>query len=402
MDNRYLNNAKVFKAFCDENRLIILEMLQAGEKCAGELLEELKIAQPTISHHMKILVESGIVLARKEGKWTYYSFSDDGIAKAKNLLNKLTEIIENCCNEAVTEKRVKNLDIEFLYLDLTVCERCITTDDTLDKALEILSGVLDTLGYQVKVNQINITSRELAEKHRFVSSPTIRVNGVDICNEVIESECKDCGDLCGGETVDCRVFEYDGVKYEKPPVAMIVDGILKAVYGEQPNDCKPYILPENLRQFFEGKDRQGEVNYHNSADVNDKRSENEMKKMQIYEPAMCCPTGLCGVSIDPELLRISTVLDTLEKNGVKVDRYNLTSTPQAFVENAKVNERLTDEGVEALPIVVVDGKIVITKRYPSNDEFIKLLDLPKGILEGDKAENTDDASDSCCFFGGCC
>ena len=134
-----------------------------------------------------------------------------------------------------------------------------------------------------------------------------------------------------------------------------------------------------------------------------------MKKMQIYEPAMCCPTGLCGVSIDPELLRISTVLDALKKNGITVDRYNLTSFPQEFVKNVKVNERLSDEGVEALPIIVVDGKIVITKRYPTNDEFIKLLELSDGILG--KSDNTKKTSGSGCGCGetvqaeasaGCC
>ena len=90
-----MENARVFKAFCDENRLMILEMLQTGEKCACMLLEKLKISQPTLSHHMKILVDSGMVLARKEGKWTYYSFSQDGIANAKERLNNLTVIIEN-------------------------------------------------------------------------------------------------------------------------------------------------------------------------------------------------------------------------------------------------------------------------------------------------------------------
>ena len=96
MNNKYLDNARVFKAFCDENRLMILEMLQSGEKCACVLLEKLEIAQSTLSHHMKILVDSGIVSARKDGKWTYYTISSEGIAVAKELLIKLTAIIENC------------------------------------------------------------------------------------------------------------------------------------------------------------------------------------------------------------------------------------------------------------------------------------------------------------------
>jgi len=105
MDSKYLDNARVFKAFCDENRLMILEMLQSGEKCACVLLEKLEIVQSTLSHHMKILVDSGIVSARKQGKWTYYSVSTEGSRIAENLLRELTTITvdesdtsnQDCC-----------------------------------------------------------------------------------------------------------------------------------------------------------------------------------------------------------------------------------------------------------------------------------------------------------------
>ena len=92
MKNNYQNNAKVFKAFCDENRLMILEMLHSGEKCACPLLDNLNISQSTFSHHMKILCESGVVNSRKEGKWTYYSISIEGSSYAGELLKKLTTI----------------------------------------------------------------------------------------------------------------------------------------------------------------------------------------------------------------------------------------------------------------------------------------------------------------------
>ena len=98
MGQRHIENARIFKAFCDENRLMVLEMLQYGEKCACELLESLEISQPTLSHHMKILVDSGIVSARKNGKWMFYSFSAEGVAIAKKLLVKLTGIIKDCSN----------------------------------------------------------------------------------------------------------------------------------------------------------------------------------------------------------------------------------------------------------------------------------------------------------------
>ncbi len=92
MKSVHSENAKVFKAFCDENRLMILEMLQSGEKCACILLDKLAITQPTLSHHMKILRKSGIVTPRKEGKWTHYSIDENGSRYAVELLKKLTAV----------------------------------------------------------------------------------------------------------------------------------------------------------------------------------------------------------------------------------------------------------------------------------------------------------------------
>lgn len=87
MDTRKI--ALFFKAFCDENRLKILELLRTGEKCACKLLETMNISQPTLSHHMKILCDSGIVLGRKEGKWMHYRISHEGIQIAKDYLTGL-------------------------------------------------------------------------------------------------------------------------------------------------------------------------------------------------------------------------------------------------------------------------------------------------------------------------
>ena len=83
--------AVIFKAFCDENRIRIIRLLQTGEKCACELLEELNVTQPTLSHHMKILCDSGVVESRKEGKWTHYKISSNGRSGALNLLEEITK-----------------------------------------------------------------------------------------------------------------------------------------------------------------------------------------------------------------------------------------------------------------------------------------------------------------------
>ena len=79
--------AEMFKALGDENRLRLMEELKDGEKNAGELLDKLSVTQPTLSHHMKILCDSGIVESRKEGKWTYYSISAEGKAELLDIIN---------------------------------------------------------------------------------------------------------------------------------------------------------------------------------------------------------------------------------------------------------------------------------------------------------------------------
>ena len=86
----YEENARVFKAFCDEKRQQILELLRSGEKFACVLIEHMDILQSALSSHMKILPESGVVESRQEGKWTYYILSKDGSAHAAALLKKLT------------------------------------------------------------------------------------------------------------------------------------------------------------------------------------------------------------------------------------------------------------------------------------------------------------------------
>ena len=91
----------MFKARCDENRIRILKLLQSGEKCACVLLDDLQITQPTLSHHMKILCDSEIVVGRKDGKWTHYSISEEGAATAVKCLKELTKITmdnnKSCC-----------------------------------------------------------------------------------------------------------------------------------------------------------------------------------------------------------------------------------------------------------------------------------------------------------------
>ncbi|MDL2205609.1 metalloregulator ArsR/SmtB family transcription factor [Eubacteriales bacterium OttesenSCG-928-N13] len=90
MKSIHEENARIFKAFCDERRLAILELLQDGEMCACELLEKIPIGQSTLSHHMRILCDSGVVDSRRDGKWTHYVISEEGSQRASEILSTIT------------------------------------------------------------------------------------------------------------------------------------------------------------------------------------------------------------------------------------------------------------------------------------------------------------------------
>lgn len=156
-----------------------------------------------------------------------------------------------CCTPSQEKKQIV---IDFLYLDLSVCGRCQGTERNLDEAVNEVSKVLGVAGFEVVVNKINITSKELAVEHEFISSPTIRINGKDIQLEARESLCEDCGDLCD-EAVDCRVWVYEDIEYTQSPKALIINAILKEVYGggeTSPGKKEEYRLPHNLKVFFDG------------------------------------------------------------------------------------------------------------------------------------------------------
>ena len=156
--------------------------------------------------------------------------------------------MEKCC--CSIEKTIR---IEYLYLDLNTCDRCVGTDEVLDEVVAVLKPVLELAGYQISYQKQEITTAEVAETYRFLSSPTILVNGRDIFGAITESDCGCCGDIAGVQ-VDCRVYEYEGKTYEVPTKEMLADAILKTIYTPAPCTCGEYQLPENLKRFFEGKE----------------------------------------------------------------------------------------------------------------------------------------------------
>lgn len=154
------------------------------------------------------------------------------------------------CNEA-SEKKVV---VEYLYLDLNTCERCMSTDDELDEVMMVLTPALELAGFDVEYNKVEMATAKMARQCRFLSSPTIRVNGLDICESVAENSCGCCSEISGTD-VDCRVFEYGGQSYEVPPKEMLAEAILRTAFGKPEGGCTcgNYEMPENLKAFYDGK-----------------------------------------------------------------------------------------------------------------------------------------------------
>jgi hypothetical protein len=100
-----------------------------------------------------------------------------------------------------------------------------------------------------------------------------------------------------------------------------------------------------------------------------------LKKLEVYDPALCCPTGVCGPSVDPELTRIASALFLLEKKGFDVKRFNLGTQPDAFVSNLQVNKLLNEEGLQVLPIVLFNNEVVMKGHYPSNEELVGWFEI---------------------------
>lgn len=121
-----------------------------------------------------------------------------------------------------------------------------------------------------------------------------------------------------------------------------------------------------------------------------------MKKLEIFDPAMCCSTGVCGPSIDPELMKIATTINALKEKGSVIQRHGLSSEPQDFVSNTTINALLQKEGVDILPVTLLDGVVVKTKTYPTNEELSKWLEVEMASETQWKTNN------SCCGPKGCC
>lgn len=119
-----------------------------------------------------------------------------------------------------------------------------------------------------------------------------------------------------------------------------------------------------------------------------------MKTIQIYDPALCCNTGVCGAEVDQRLVTFAADMDWAQKSGAHIERFNLAQQPMAFAENAQVKGLLERAGQDALPVTLVDGEIALAGRYPSRADLGRWSGLP---LPGDAAP-----ASSCCSGSRCC
>jgi len=163
--------------------------------------------------------------------------------------------------EKVVAKKVskKTIDIEFLYLDLNVCDQCKGSESNLEEALADVSLLLEKTGVAVNLTKTHVESFEQALALGFISSPTIRINGSDVALEVKENYCSSCSELSGDETY-CRVWNFQGEEFSTAPKSLVIEAILKEIYGFGRKDSESQISPEqiakshdNLKRFFEGQ-----------------------------------------------------------------------------------------------------------------------------------------------------
>lgn len=118
-----------------------------------------------------------------------------------------------------------------------------------------------------------------------------------------------------------------------------------------------------------------------------------MTTIQVFDPALCCSTGVCGVEVDQTLVGFSADVDWAKQNGAHIDRFNLAQQPMVFAENQLVKAYLERSGEEALPLILVDGQVALAGRYPNRVELARWL----GIATEEKTNPS-----GCCSGSQCC
>ena len=120
-----------------------------------------------------------------------------------------------------------------------------------------------------------------------------------------------------------------------------------------------------------------------------------MSIVEVFDPALCCSTGICGAEVDATLVSFAADVQWAKQRGARIERANLAQQPLAFARNPVVKSFLERSGAQALPLVLVDGEVALAGRYPSRDELARWSGL-----ETVSAETS--AAGGCCSGGRCC
>jgi hypothetical protein len=118
-----------------------------------------------------------------------------------------------------------------------------------------------------------------------------------------------------------------------------------------------------------------------------------MRTIQVFDPALCCSTGVCGVEVDQELVGFTADVDWVKQNGADIQRFNLAQQPMVFAENPVVKSFLERSGAEALPLILVDGDVALAGRYPTRLELARWASI---TLVEDKPQSGCCSGTSCC------
>lgn len=204
--------------------------------------------------------------------------------------------------QPTTTLPTRDLQIDFLFLDLDTCTRCRATDRTLLEAIDRTRPALDAAGVAVGVTKTLVANQAQAQHLGFVTSPTIHINGVDIAGELVESACDTCSETCacdGG--VDCRDWIWRGERHTEPPLGLIVEAIMRHAAATDPTTAgpirpQPRALPENLQQYYAARVAETTASGCCAPEAQTDCCEPEHK-------AACCGSGValssCGCQAEP-------------------------------------------------------------------------------------------------------
>jgi len=120
-----------------------------------------------------------------------------------------------------------------------------------------------------------------------------------------------------------------------------------------------------------------------------------MTSIQVFDPVLCCSTGVCGVDVDQQLVVFAADVDWAKQNGAQIERFNLAQQPMVFVENPVVKSFLERSGAEALPLILVGGEVALAGRYPNRAELARWAGISKTVIEIKPAGG-------CCSGSQCC